>query len=126
MAYDTERRIFHYLNRYFMVPVFRLGFGSLYRQPVLRLHHGHQNHRPQNGQGTLHADGLRDPERQHLLCGWFWSSGDREMPSAPVIRIRPAGVRSGPADPGGWLWVLWVGISVLPFLVRWWSKKRKA
>jgi hypothetical protein len=33
MAYDTERRIFQYLNRYFMVPVFRLGLGAFIANP---------------------------------------------------------------------------------------------
>jgi hypothetical protein len=33
MAYDTERQVFQYLNRYFMIPVFRLGLGSLIVNP---------------------------------------------------------------------------------------------
>jgi deazaflavin-dependent oxidoreductase (nitroreductase family) len=43
---------------------------------------------------------------------------------APVIRIRPNGVHSGPADPGGWLWIpvfaLSVGIGV--WLTRRWRQ----
>lgn len=30
----------------------------------------------------------------------------------PVIRIRAAGVDSGAADPGGWLWVLVLAVIV--------------
>jgi len=33
MQYNTERRVFHYLNRYFMVPVFRLGLGTWMGNP---------------------------------------------------------------------------------------------
>ena len=190
MAYDTERRIFHHLNRYFMVPVFRLGLGAFIANPfsgyimvIKTIGHktGKERYTPtdyaiQNGNiycvagfgqvahwyhnlkanprveltmpgGSLTgiAEEVTDPdERLHAirqilknsgLAGFFMGFNPYTAPdkvviekcqSAPVIRIRPAGVRSGPADPGGWLWVLWVGISVLPFLVRWWSKKRKA
>ena len=33
MQYNTERRLFHYLNRYFMVPIFRLGLGAWMGNP---------------------------------------------------------------------------------------------
>jgi deazaflavin-dependent oxidoreductase (nitroreductase family) len=33
MTDEIVRRIFHYLNRFFMVPAFRLGFGSLMTNP---------------------------------------------------------------------------------------------
>jgi hypothetical protein len=42
----------------------------------------------------------------------------------PVMRIRPAGVRSGPADPGGWLWLIWIGVGILPLLMRRIGNKR--
>jgi deazaflavin-dependent oxidoreductase (nitroreductase family) len=42
----------------------------------------------------------------------------------PALRIRPHGVGSGPADPGGWLWVLMTILSVL-WLSKRLSKRRR-
>lgn len=189
MQYDTERRIFRYLNKYFMIPAFRLGLGALIVNPfsgyimVIKTI-GHKtgkerftptNYAIQNGNvyciagggqsthwyrnllatprvellmpgGTLTgiAEEVTDPDerlsalRQILknggLAGFFfgfnpYATPDRVLAercaTIPVIRIRPAGVRSGPADPGGWLWVVWIGISALPFLMRRIGRKSK-
>jgi hypothetical protein len=35
----------------------------------------------------------------------------QKMEGIPILRIRPDGIGSGPADPGGWLWVLMTVIS---------------
>jgi deazaflavin-dependent oxidoreductase (nitroreductase family) len=35
----------------------------------------------------------------------------QKMEGIPVLCIRPSGIGSGPADPGGWLWVLVTVIS---------------
>jgi len=36
----------------------------------------------------------------------------------PLIRINPTGIGSGPADPGGWSWVLAFGLMLWPLLRR--------
>ena len=43
------------------------------------------------------------------------AAGTRNL---PVVRIRPTGIGSGPADPGGWLWLS------LTALTAWWIVKR--
>ena len=187
MPYDTERRVFHYLNRYFMVPVFRLGLGAFVANPftgyimvVKTIGHktgkerytptnyaiqngniyclagfGHSAHWYRNLQanprvelimpgGNLSglAEEVTDPgERLGVIrqilknggfAGFFFGFNPFTTPdhvlsercaNLPVIRVRPAGIRSGPADPGGWWWLLWAGLSLLPLVVRWIGKK---
>jgi len=189
MDNDTERQVFRYVNRYFMIPVFRLGLGALIANPfsgyiMVMKTIGHKSgkarHAPMNyaiqegniyctagfGQATHWYRNLRahprvellmpggnlfgtaeevtDPGerlralRQILKNGGFagflmgfnpYTAPDQQViekcEGLPVIRIRPAGVRSGPADPGGWLWLIWGGLGLLPILMRWWGRKRK-
>jgi deazaflavin-dependent oxidoreductase (nitroreductase family) len=189
MAYETERRVFRYLNRYFMVPAFRAGLGAFIGNPfsgyimvVKTIGHksGQERYTPanyalQNGNvyclagfgQTAHwyrnlqanprvellmpggnvsglAEEVTDPgERLHAirqvlknggLAGFFFgfnpfTASDQVLnercANIPVIRIRPAGLRGGAADPGGWLWALWLGLSLVPLLMRWLGKSRK-
>jgi deazaflavin-dependent oxidoreductase (nitroreductase family) len=189
MDYDIARRVFRTLNRYFMVPVFRLGLGGLITNPfsgyimvIKTIGHksGQERYTPTNyaiqngnvycfagfgpgahwyrnlttnprvelllpgGPVTGLAEEVTDPDerlhalRQILKNGGFagflvgfnpYTAPDQVVvetcQSLPVIRIRPAGVRSGPADPGGWLWVLWFGLMGLPLVWRWVGRKRK-
>jgi deazaflavin-dependent oxidoreductase (nitroreductase family) len=39
---------------------------------------------------------------------------DRSTAGLPLVRIRPTGIGSGPADPGGWLWL------TLSVVTAWW------
>lgn len=39
---------------------------------------------------------------------------DRSTAGLPLVRIRPTGIGSGPADPGGWLWL------PLTAVAAWW------
>jgi deazaflavin-dependent oxidoreductase (nitroreductase family) len=55
----------------------------------------------------------------------FTASDDvlrQECQGIPILRIRPIGVGSGPADPGGWLWVALIVVSALWIFSR---RKRK-
>src|SRR3990172_3736756 len=49
-----------------------------------------------------------------------WTAGDERilelLTGIPLVRIRPTGIASGPADPGGLLWVVKLLLAVL--LVR--------
>jgi deazaflavin-dependent oxidoreductase (nitroreductase family) len=84
--------------------------------------------------GTLAGvvEEVRDPDeclraqRQILknagFAGFFFgfnpfTTSDEELrqkcEGIPVLRIRPAGIGSGPADPGGGLWVMMTALSVL-------------
>jgi len=189
MQLDAVRRVFRTLNRYFMVPMFRLGLGSFIVNPfsgyimVIRtIGHksGQTRYAPMNyaiqegnvycmagfgqithwyrnlranprvellmpgGNLTGIAEQVTDPGerlralRQILknggLAGLFMGFNPRTAPDEqvvekceglPVIRIRPAGITRGAADPGGWLWLLWAGVAAAPILMRWFGKKRK-
>ncbi len=189
MAYDTERQVLRYVNRYFMIPVFRLGLGALIVNPfsgyimvIKTIGHktGAERFTPTNyaiqngnvyclagvgpmahwyrnlkanpraelimpgGNMTGIAEEVTDPDerlnairrilKNSGLAGFWMGLNPYTAPdkvvvekcqNAPVIRIRPAGIRSGPADPGGWLWLLWGGLSLLPILMRWLGRKRK-
>lgn len=61
------------------------------------------------------------------FAGFFLGFNPRTAPDAlvqerargtPVVRITPTGVASGPADPGGWLWALAVGVLAWRMLRR--------
>lgn len=43
---------------------------------------------------------------------------DRSTAGLPLVRIRPIGIGSGPADPGGWLWL------TLSAVAAWWLLAR--
>jgi len=42
--------------------------------------------------------------------------------TVPVVRVRPTGIGSGPADPGGWMWVVAQGAIAL-VAVRWVARR---
>ena len=189
MQLDAARPVFRTLNRYFMVPMFRLGLGSFIANPLsgyimvmktIGHKSGQTRYAPMNyaiqegdvyctaGFGPIThwyrnlrahprvellmpggniagiAEEVADPNerlralREILknggLAGFLMGFNPRTAPDEqviekceglPVIRIRPVAVQGGAADPGGWLWLLWVGIGVLPILVRWLGKKPK-
>jgi deazaflavin-dependent oxidoreductase (nitroreductase family) len=89
------------------------------------------------------AEEVTDPgERLRALRQVFWNGGfagflmgfnpntapDEQViekcKGLPVIRIRPTGLYSGATDPGGWLWLIWVGLGLLPILVRWLNTRK--
>jgi deazaflavin-dependent oxidoreductase (nitroreductase family) len=168
------------INRWFMVPTFRLGLGSLIGGPlagwvmILRTR-GHRTGQPRYAGLDYVIDGgsvyclagfgrathwfrnlLADPNVEVMLPGRTvagtaeevtdpderarvvpriirasgvpgfliganpWTAGDERilelLAGIPLVRIRPTGLASGPADPGGLLWVVKVLLAVL--LVR--------
>jgi deazaflavin-dependent oxidoreductase (nitroreductase family) len=189
MQEDIARRVFRSLNRYFMVPAFRLGLGSFIVNPfsgyiMVMKTIGHKSGRTRYapmdyalqdgnvyctagfGQTTHWYRNLRANPRVELLmpggnitglaeevtdpgerlralrqilknggfAGFFMGFNPHSAPDEqviekceglPVICIRPAGIKSGAADPGGWLWLLWVGFGLAPILMRWLGRKRK-
>lgn len=170
MAPDKLRKFFRLLNRYLVVPLFRLGFGPFLGSPpggyimVLktrgrksgRLRSSPVNYAIHNGQvyclagwgkaadwyRNLRADprvelimpggaytGLaetvEDPDEKLIMvrqvlrnagfAGFFEgynpsTISDNELAfritHLELVRIRIAGLGSGPADPGGWLWMM--------------------
>ncbi len=181
MLPDQLRRFMRYINRFFMVPLFRLGLGALMANPFtgyimviksigrksgkLRytpvnyaIHQGciycmagwgrvsdwYRNLRavPQTDfilpGGTIAGavDEITDPvERCFLLRLILQNSGfvgylegfnprtvtDEQLLArtgdAPLLRIRPVGLGSGPYDAGGWAWI-WVFLVSL-LLILW-------
>ncbi len=168
------------INRWFMVPTFRLGLGSLIGGPlggwVMILHtRGRRTGRPRYAGLDYVIDGgsvyclagfgrdthwfrnlLTDPNVEVMLPdrtlagtaeevtdpderarvvprvvrasgvpGFLiganpWTAGNERilelLAGIPLVRIRPTGIASGPADPGGLLWVVKILLAVL--LVR--------
>lgn len=45
---------------------------------------------------------------------------------APLVRIRPTGIGSGPADPGGWLWIAVQGAMAVWLVRLAWPRARRA
>jgi deazaflavin-dependent oxidoreductase (nitroreductase family) len=190
MQLDATRRVFRTVNRYFMVPIFRLGLGSVIVNPfsgyimvlkTIGFKSGRTRYAPVNyaiQEGNVYcmagfgpithwyrnlranpsvellmpggnikgiAEPVTDPGerlralRQILknggLAGFSMGFNPHTAPDEqviekceglPVIRIRPAGITRGAADPGGWLWLLWAGVAAAPILMRWFGKKRSA
>jgi deazaflavin-dependent oxidoreductase (nitroreductase family) len=179
---NTMRRIFRLLNKFFMVPAFRLGLGSLICNPlsgyIMVIKHtgrktGRQRWTPANyaiANGQVYclsgfgrkADWYRNlmanPEVELILPGRSIAGSVEEVEDegealiackqvfrnagaagfmegynpfsapdekfigtlkrAPVLRIRPTGIASGPSDQGGWAWMsLWGGIALLAWLL---------
>lgn len=170
------RRIFWHFNRYFMVPLFRLGLGGLVGNPfsgyimVIRSvgkKSGKTRHTPVNyalldgqvyclagfgkasdwyqnvlahpqvelllpggavaaqAEAVTEAAGRLKIARQVLInggfAGYFYGFEPRTVSdealrdavdSIPVVRFRPTGIGSGPADPGGWLWILGAALTL--------------
>jgi len=182
------RRIFWYLNKYLMVPAFRLGLGPIMGNPftgyimVMKTtgwKTGKQRYTPVNyailngkvyylaGFGKLahwYRNLQAEPRLELILpggammgtaeevvgrqerltvtrqvlknggfAGYFFGFSphsvtdevlDEATKEIPVIRINPTGVGSGPADPGGWSWVLAFGLMLWP-LIRWTCRRQK-
>ncbi len=177
---DMLRRFFRVLNKYFMVPMFRLGLGPLVGNPItgyimvlktVGSKTGKRRYAPVNyaildgeiyclsgfgklahwvtnlvvqpqiemilPSGTLSgraatvtdADVWLRATRQILKNGGFagflagynaFTISDEDLRSKGeemvVIRITPDGLRSGAADPGGWLW-LWLTVAVMALII---------
>jgi deazaflavin-dependent oxidoreductase (nitroreductase family) len=177
MAEDLFRRVFRVINRYFMVPAFRLGLGSLICNPVagyimvlktVGRKSGKSRYTPVNyaildgavycgaGFGVKahwyrnlaanpvvevilpgsafagRAEPVTEPdEALRALRAVLKNSGfaafafeginpftisdealRSKLETMRLIRIRPTGIGSGPADPGGWLWVVMMGVQL--------------
>jgi deazaflavin-dependent oxidoreductase (nitroreductase family) len=174
---DALRQIFKYLNKFFMIPVMRLGLGPLICNPVsgyimLIKHTGRKTGKvrftPTNYaiiDGDVYclagfgrradwylnlianpnvelilpgraisgvADEVADLDQRLAACrqvfrnagvagfmeGYnpFTASDENflhTLERAPVIRIRPTGIGSGPADQGGWVWLILWGVFLL-------------
>lgn len=176
MESPLMRKIFKFLNKFFMVPLFRMGFGALVGNPLTgyimvlktigrvsgKIRYAPVNYAILGGcvyctagfgkashwyknlkahpeievilpgrtiAGTVEE--VEDPGekltafRQIMKNGGFagFSLGfnpftipDEDlaprMKEYPVMRIRPSGVGSGPADAGGWMWFLWVIVAL--------------
>lgn len=170
MSDAALRRLFRVLNRFFMVPAFRLGLGAWIGTPfggyimVLRTvghktgktryvpvnyaiedgciyclsgfgtkAHWYRNLRARPGLDVILpgravagvVDEVTDPDaylriaRQILKNGGFAGFGlgfnprtvsdavlREKLSGVPVLRIRPTGIGSGAADPGGYQWVI--------------------
>jgi hypothetical protein len=182
---DNLRHLFKYLNRYFMVPVMRMGLGWLLVNPVSgyimviknigrksgKLYYTPTNYAILNGcvycsagfgrRSHWYLNMTTNPHVELLLPGraiWgeveevtddeealtaikqiFKNAGlagflegynPRKAPDekflntlsrAPVLRITPKGIGSGPMDADGWHWVSWAlltAIVVILLLVR--------
>jgi deazaflavin-dependent oxidoreductase (nitroreductase family) len=177
MLPDMLRRFFRYLNRYFMVPLFRLGFGPLFGNPITgyimviktigrksgQVRFSPVNYAIRNGSvyclagwGKVsdwyrnlqanpavelilpgqavsgQAETVEDPAEKRIIArqvlknggaaGYFEgfdpnTIGEAELgektAAMVLVRIRPNGLGSGPADPGGWLWALVWGASAI-------------
>ena len=188
MEDQSLRRVFTWLNKYFMVPAFRLGLGGLIGNPLsgymmviktIGRKTGRVRYTPVNyaildgcvywlsGFGTRsdwYANLLAHPRIELILPGgacwgeaepvtdsaeWlratrqilknggfagfmlgfnpFTASDDivcQKCQGLPITRIRPVGIASGPADPGGWLWVTMIVFSVIWLLSRWKTKDK--
>jgi deazaflavin-dependent oxidoreductase (nitroreductase family) len=178
------RRIFWFINKFFMVPMFRLGFGPFFGNPLTgyimvlkaigrksgRVRYTPVNYTIHNGNvycisgGRRTADWYRnlmanpaievilpsgpvfgrvvevedEVERSFVIrqvlknagfAGFFegynpYTIPDRTLAEKtndlPVLRIQPAGVANGAADPGGWAWI-WsfvVSIVIIILLIR--------
>lgn len=171
------RKIFWYLNKFFMVPIFRLGLGGIFSNPfsgfimVLKVNgrkSGKLRYAPVNyaiykgsvwciSGGRKTSDWYKnmvanpgvemimpggalygqvseesDPEtrkfviRQILKNGGFagffegynpWKISDEELISKigdiPLLKITPVGVGNGASDPGGWVWITMLALTVL-------------
>jgi len=176
MENDTLRQLFRTLNKFIMVPLFRLGLGSLVGNPLTgyimviqsvgrksgRLRYTPVNYALMDGYvycmsgwgtrsdwyrnlaanprlgvilpgGSLvgEAEGVIDPgewlraTRRLLknagLAGFLaglnpFTASDEEvrqkLQGYPVLRIHPMGIGSGPADPGGWFWLLTTALAL--------------
>ena len=182
---DILRHIFKRLNRYWVVPIYRMGLAWLFCNPVTgyvmvirnigrksgKLYHTPTNYAIMDGRiYCLSGFGrkahwflnltdnpkaevilpgraimgkfeeVKDPEealratRQVLknagFAGFFegynpWTAEDENfqetLARAPVLRITPVGLGSGPMDAGGWHWLAWAiatAVVLVIFLAR--------
>jgi deazaflavin-dependent oxidoreductase (nitroreductase family) len=177
------RRFFRFLNKFFMVPMFRLGFGPFFGNPLSgyimvlkivgrktgKLRYAPVNYAIHDGKvycmagfgrisdwyrnlqakpdievilpggaisGT--AQVIDDPsERSRMIRQVLKNAGvvafldgfnpyrikDDELlkrtSDMPLVSIQPAGLGSGPADPGGWAWVWTPIVTILLILAIW-------
>lgn len=186
---DMLRRGFRYMNKYFMVPMFRMGLGPLIGNPLSgymmviksvghktgltrytpvnytiidgaiyfiagfgETSHWYRNVKAQPEIEVILPDGaifgvveeVEEPNerlralRQVLQNAGFagflaglnpFSAMDEALlektAGLPVMRIRPLGVGSGPADPGGWLWITLSAVGALWLLEGLLQRRRR-
>jgi deazaflavin-dependent oxidoreductase (nitroreductase family) len=182
MEDERLRRVFNRLNKYFMVPAFRLGLGGLIGNPLTgymmvikttgrktgRVRYTPVNYAILDGcvycmsgfgpKANWYANLLAHPCIEIILPGGtYWGEAEAVTDAAeslratrqilknggfagfmlgfnpftasddevrqkcqglPITRIRPVGIASGPADPGGWLWVAMILLSSFWLLNR--------
>jgi len=171
------RKIFWFLNKFFMVPIFRLGLGGIFSNPfsgfimvlkVIGRKSGKLRYAPVNyaiykgsvwcisgGRktsdwyknlvanpgiemimpgGALYGQVCEESDletrriviRQILknagFAGFFegynpWKISDEELlakiEEIPLLKITPTGIGSGSSDPGGWVWITMLALTVL-------------
>lgn len=186
MENDTLRLAFRALNKFIMVPIFRLGLGALVGNPLtgyimviktVGRKTGRARYTPVNyalidgyvycmsGWGMKsdwHRNLMANPRLEVILPGgslmgeaegvtepgeWLraarrllknaglagflaglnpFTASDEQVrqkcQGCPIVRIRPLGIGSGPADPGGWFWLL---TSSLALFWVWRRSRRK-
>jgi deazaflavin-dependent oxidoreductase (nitroreductase family) len=188
MLSDVLRRIFRLFNRYFMVPMFRLGMGPFIGNPLTgyimvlktrgrksgRIRFSPVNYAIHNGSvyclagwgkttdwyrnlsatpqvelilpagaysGT--AETVADPAEKRIIirqvlknggfAGFFegynpYTISDEQLTvkteEAVLVRIRPNGLGSAAADPGGWLWIIVWG-AMLAWLLQRLARKNR-
>ena len=168
---DPLRKIFKFLNRFFMVPAYRMGLGWFIVNPISgyimviknigrktgKLYYTPTNYAILNGKiyclagfgrkAHWYLNMMANPGVEIMLPGrsiWGkveevtepeealqatrqvfqnagiagfaegynpWTAPDEKflhtLKHAPVLRITPAGIGSGPMDSGGWHWIAW-------------------
>jgi deazaflavin-dependent oxidoreductase (nitroreductase family) len=178
---DTLRQIFKLINRFFMVPAYRMGLGWLIVNPIsgyimVIKNIGHKSgkryYTPANyaiidgkvyclaGFGRKshwYLNLIANPNTEVMLpgrtiwgkveevtdqeealiavkqvfrnagvAGWMEGYNPRKAPDeryhktlkrAPVLRITPTGIGSGPMDAGGWHWIAWAAVTLILILV---------
>ena len=189
MLPDYLRRTFRFLNRYFMVPMVRLGFGPFFGNPVsgyimilktkgrktgkmrfspvnYAIHNGsvyclagwgktsdwYRNlvANPQveqilpGGAFAGLAETVNDANEKRIMIRQILKNGgvagffegynpytitddqlDKKTAELVLVRIRPNGLGSGAADPGGWLWILVWG-TITAWLIQGGIAKRRS
>jgi deazaflavin-dependent oxidoreductase (nitroreductase family) len=181
------RRLFWALNKFFMVPMFRLGLGPLLGSPLTgyimvlktvgrksgKTRYAPVNYAIRNGAVYFVSGGRRssdwyrnvkahpqveailpagpiagyveeesDPDERRIVirqvlqnagfAGFFegynpFTISDAALAARsadlPLLRVRPVGLGSGASDPGGWVWVWSLGITLAGMRLLLWHRR---